>query len=80
MPEVAQSIMRITPSHRVFKDHEDSVTAVAVFPDGRWMVTGLHDKTLRLWDLKDGVMLKKMEGHSYKVVAVVVSRNGRLIR
>ncbi|OAX35388.1 hypothetical protein K503DRAFT_773522, partial [Rhizopogon vinicolor AM-OR11-026] len=79
MPEVAQSIVRITTSHRVFKDHEKTITAVAVFPDGRWMVTGSYDKTLRLWDLKDGVVLKKMEGHSYIVETVAVSRDGRMI-
>ncbi|OAX32038.1 WD40 repeat-like protein, partial [Rhizopogon vinicolor AM-OR11-026] len=79
MPEVAQSIARIITSHRVFKDHENIIAAVAVFPDGCWMVTGSCDKTLRLWDLKDGVVLKKMEGHSYKVAAVAVSRDGRMI-
>ncbi|OJA16347.1 hypothetical protein AZE42_10867 [Rhizopogon vesiculosus] len=79
MLEVAQSIARITTSHRVFKDHKESIGAVAVFPDGRWMVTGSSDKTLRLWDLKDGVVLKKMEGHSYEVAAAAVSRDGRMI-
>ncbi|KIK44029.1 hypothetical protein CY34DRAFT_11345 [Suillus luteus UH-Slu-Lm8-n1] len=50
---------------RTFKDHdEDAVVAVAVFPDGRRMVTGSYDKTLRLWDLTAGVLLKKLEGHT----------------
>ncbi|KAG2739623.1 hypothetical protein P692DRAFT_20881539 [Suillus brevipes Sb2] len=38
--------------------------AVAVFPNRRRMVTGSDNKTLCLWDLETGVVLKKMEGHS----------------
>lgn len=37
------------------------------------------DKTLRLWDLKDGVVLKIMEGHCDWVGAVAISRDGGLI-
>jgi WD40 repeat protein len=43
------------------------------------MVTGSRDKTLRLWDLETGVVLKKMEGHSSQVEALAVSRDGQII-
>lgn len=43
------------------------------------MVTGSQDKSLRLWDLKEGVLLKKMERHHGHVWALVVSRHGKLI-
>ncbi|KAG2741428.1 WD40 repeat-like protein [Suillus brevipes Sb2] len=43
------------------------------------MVTGSFDKTLRIWDLETGVVLKKMEGHSSKVWALAVSRDGQII-
>jgi WD40 repeat protein len=43
------------------------------------MVTASMDKTLRLWDLKDGVTLKKTQGHQAAVEAVAVSRDGQLI-
>jgi WD40 repeat protein len=58
---------------------ECAVSAVAVFPDRRHMVTGLGDHTLCLWDLRTGVMVKKMKGHRNWVGAVAVSRDGRLI-
>ncbi|KAG2338654.1 WD40 repeat-like protein [Suillus weaverae] len=64
---------------RTFEDHEKTVRAVAVFPDKRRMVTGSDDKTLRLWDLKTGVVLKKMEGHSSAVWKLAVSRDGQII-
>ena len=35
--------------------------------------------SLRLWDLTDGVLLKKMEGHSSGVRAMAISRDGNII-
>ncbi|KAG1771223.1 hypothetical protein EDD22DRAFT_948013 [Suillus occidentalis] len=61
-----QVISSTTPT-RTFEDHEDAVRAVAVFPDRLRMITGSVDKTLRIWDLETGVVLKKMEGHSSRV-------------
>jgi len=43
------------------------------------MVTSSLDKTLCLWNLNDGAVLKKMEGHDDCVWAVAVSRNSKLI-
>jgi WD40 repeat protein len=43
------------------------------------MITGSEDKTLRLWDLETGVVLKKMEGHRRQVLALAVSRDGQII-
>jgi WD40 repeat protein len=43
------------------------------------MVTGSYDNMVHIWDLKDGVLLKKMEGHGGWVWAVAVSRDGKLI-
>jgi WD40 repeat protein len=69
----------VTTPLREFRGHEDHIRAVAVFPDERRMVTGSEDKTLRLWDLKTGVMLKKMVGHSCRVWRLAVSQDGKLI-
>jgi WD40 repeat protein len=43
------------------------------------MVTGSYDKTLRIWDLETGAVLKKIEGHSNWVYALAVSRDGQII-
>jgi len=78
MVKLAQPVIRITTPHREFKD-EGSIFSVTVFPDGRRMASGSLDRTVRLWDLKDGVVLKKMKGHSGKVWSVAVSRDGQFI-
>jgi WD40 repeat protein len=75
---MSQLIPSTTPN-RTFEDHKGAVMAVEVFPDRRRMITGSWDKTLRLWDLKTGVVLKKMEGHSREVRALAVSRDGQMI-
>ncbi|KAG1898960.1 WD40-repeat-containing domain protein [Suillus fuscotomentosus] len=75
---MSQLIPSTTPL-RTYKDHTDAIRAVAVFPDGRRMVTGSYDKTVCLWDLRTGAMLKKMEGHRDRVATLAVSRHGRLI-
>jgi WD40 repeat protein len=75
----AERIVPSTTPTRVLQDNQNSISAVAVFPDRRRIVTGSLDKTLRLWDLKDGVVLKKMEGHRGGVRAVAVSQDGQFI-
>lgn len=58
---------------------ECAVSVAAVFPDRRHMVTGLGDRTLCLWDLETGLVLKEMKGHRTWVGAVAVSGDGQLI-
>ncbi|KAG2066426.1 WD40 repeat-like protein [Suillus decipiens] len=68
---MATLISNTTPI-RTFEDHGDRVIAVAALHDER-MVTGSYDGMLRLWDLKTGLVLKKMEGHRSRVRALAVS-------
>jgi WD40 repeat protein len=38
---------------RIFNGHQTRVVALASSPDGRWLVTGSSDQTVRLWSLTD---------------------------
>lgn len=64
---------------RTFEDHEKGVHSVAVFPDGGRMVSASYHETLRMYDLKTGIVSKKMEGHRESVWGLAVSRDGKLI-
>ncbi|KAG2046113.1 WD40 repeat-like protein [Suillus hirtellus] len=79
MMEEEHPAIRITTASQIFKGHRHSVFGVAEFPDGRRMVTASYDKTLRLWDLENGVVLKIMEGHHWGIRVAAVSRDGQFI-
>ncbi len=48
---------------RTLEGHKNSVYAVAVTPDGRDVISGSEDRTLKIWDLKTG-MIKPTFGRS----------------
>jgi hypothetical protein len=61
---------------------EGPITAVAISPDNRWVVTGSDDKTARLWDLSakdpaaNPVVLR---GHDGPVRVVAISPDNRWV-
>ena len=59
--------------------HSDYVVAVAFSPDGRFIVSGSRDHTLKLWDAANGALLKTFNGHDGYVSSVAFSPDGRLI-
>ena len=60
---------------RLTEKTQGSVSSIAFFPDNaQWMVTGSHDKNVRVWDIESGVCLLTLEGHMDWVRGVDVSR------
>jgi WD40 repeat protein len=57
---------------RVLEGHTDRVTAVTVLADGSRALSGSDDRTLRLWDLATGKMLRTFEGHRNWIAAVAM--------
>ena len=46
---------------RTISGHTGGVWAVAVTPDGRQVVSGASDKTLRVWDLASGETVRTLK-------------------
>jgi WD40 repeat protein len=64
---------------RTLSGESSAVTAVAVSPDGRAIVSGGLDLTINLWDDTNGRRLRTLNGHSEYVKAVAFSPDGRTI-
>jgi len=61
------------------KGHLSAVTCVAISPDGRRVVSGSRDKTLKVWDVATGKCLATLKGHSNSVCSVAISPDGRRV-
>jgi WD40 repeat protein/serine/threonine protein kinase len=59
--------------------HAQAVVAVAFTSDGRRLITGSLDKTIRVWDLATGQFVRTLVGHDQAVVALAVAPDGRTL-
>ena len=64
---------------RSFDGHTGSVTDLAVPADGKFLITGGDDKTVRVWETTSGKQIRSFQGHMTKVIAVAVRGDARQI-
>jgi glucose repression regulatory protein TUP1 len=59
---------------------EDGVTTVAMSPDGQYVAAGSLDRSVRVWDIRSGHPLERLdgpEGHKDSVYSVAFAPSGR---
>lgn len=59
------------------KGHTDSVYAVAFSPDGELLASGSGDRSIKLWEVSTGRLLRTLKGHTAKVNSLAFSPDGQ---
>ncbi|MBD2253540.1 beta-propeller domain-containing protein [Nostoc parmelioides] len=57
--------------------HENWVSSVAFAPQKRQLASGSGDKTVKIWDINNGQLLKTLSGHNDSVISIAHSPDGQ---
>ncbi|KAL7789848.1 WD40 repeat-like protein [Trichoderma ceciliae] len=64
---------------QTLEGHSGWVKSVTFSADGRYLVSGSDDHTVKIWDAKTGKERQTLKGHSYSISSVAFSADGRHI-
>ena len=53
------------------------MTSIAFSPDGRWLVSGSWDKTIKIWEVDTGRVVQTLAGHDHPVYSVAFGARGQ---
>ncbi|PVG00008.1 WD40 repeat-like protein [Serendipita vermifera] len=63
-----------------FTGHTDMISSVAFSPDGKHVISGSQDRSIRVWDVDTGKMIgSPFRGHTDTVNSITVSPDGKRI-
>lgn len=79
LPESQSEETTKTDTVKILKGHSLSVFGVSISADGKLIISGSVDKTIRIWETESGKCLKVLEGHSDAVLGVSISADSKLI-
>jgi len=75
----AQTAPKARPELVLQTGHTDGVNAIALSPDGRFLVSASDDTTLKLWEISSANVLRTLYGHDKPVLCLAVSPDSKLI-
>jgi serine/threonine protein kinase len=78
-PSVIQKSTYFNTLSSTLAGHSRSVNSVAISPDGQTLVSGSNDKTINIWNLANGKLIRTLTGHSGWVRSVAISADGQTL-
>lgn len=64
---------------RTLQGHTSGVRAVAVHPEGKRVLSGGEDFSVKIWNRDTGICIRTLEGHAGRVNSIATSQNGHTI-
>jgi WD40 repeat protein len=64
---------------RTLTGHSSWVYAIALSPDGKYLISASSDDTLKVWDWQTGEKVRTLTGHSSSVYAIAFSVDGKYL-
>ncbi|MBD2354613.1 hypothetical protein H6G41_08210 [Tolypothrix sp. FACHB-123] len=64
---------------RTLVGHSDSVKALALTSDGKYVISGSDDNTLKVWNWQTGELLRTLNNHSSSVQALALTSDGKYV-
>jgi WD40 repeat protein len=65
--------------HRSLRGHTAKINALSISQDGRLLISGSDDRTIRVWNLASGQLLQTLEAHQTSVTAVALSTDTKTL-
>ena len=81
LPNNADNMKMVKISEKTFsaEGHDGSVNAVAITPNGEFIVSGAEDCTIRVWDFETGSLVRTLYGHNKRINTIAATPNGKYI-
>lgn len=73
-----KSLKDAEPLHTLM-GHSHIVCSLAISADGKILVSGSWDQTIKVWQLETGKLLHTLKGHQDRVYAIALSPDGQII-
>jgi WD40 repeat protein len=73
-----QNLENLSPLYTL-SEHSGKVLSVAIGSDGELLTSSCTDKTIKLWNLRTGELLRTIESNIAKVASVAIAPNGELL-